>query len=250
MTELDRLAELCPPPTRRIPEQPQPDWDTVERILGTRLPEDYKQLVEAYGPGQFNSFLSIYQPRSYAPTDFLDIEGETPSIRAALERSRDWTGEPMPYPVEALQPAGGTGNGDYLFWVTNQATDPESWAVAIKEPNGTRWFTFTGTITAFLTRFVAGDISVPMFPDGLLEEPPSFRPFEPSTGQASHLTRQEIDAHSNTIDSQAIREWAWQHGYDDLPPRGRIPVEIRRAFDEAHETGRRPASHGACRPVR
>ncbi|GAA3214775.1 hypothetical protein GCM10020256_15860 [Streptomyces thermocoprophilus] len=40
-----RLIEIVPPGSPRRTR----DWNGVERVLGTQLPEDYKELVEVYG---------------------------------------------------------------------------------------------------------------------------------------------------------------------------------------------------------
>jgi len=50
---------------------------------------------------------------------------------------------------------------------------------------------------------------------------------------------------ANREQTQAIREWARQHGYD-LADRGRIPANIVEAFNDAH-AGSSKSSSGAVR---
>lgn len=233
MTALDRLRRLCPPPPRRSQHV---DWEPVERNLGTRLPEDYKQLVEAYGPGGFKDFLSLYQPQAPLPT--IDIEVQSPRVRAAFASQQD-DDHPMPRPVQDLQLAGVTGNGNYLVWLTDPAADPSSWPVAVNEARGRRWFTFDGTLTDFLIGFLTNTVVVPMFPDDLLDKPPAFTPFQPGTpagdqaGAAGTVSAQPSPATSLTLHGADVREWARHNGYN-VPERGRIPGAVLDAYAKAH----------------
>ncbi|MFI9046066.1 histone-like nucleoid-structuring protein Lsr2 [Streptomyces sp. NPDC053427] len=230
MNDLEQLKRLCPRPASRSGQAP-PAWDSVEQGLGTRLPDDYKRLFEEYGPGSFYDFLSLYQPQAYLET--IDIEVQTPKIIASLEKRREWTGYSLPYPIASLQPVAVTGNGEYVFWVAEPEINPNLWKIAINEASGDDWFAFDGTITAFLRKLCEGALDVPLFPDSLLESPPSFHPasYTPEDRRRAHAIN--TAPATGPINSEDIREWARRQGYD-VAPRGRIPGAVLDAYEQAH----------------
>ncbi|PRH78708.1 hypothetical protein C6N75_13475 [Streptomyces solincola] len=224
MTALTTLTALCPPPAS--PPQGS-DWSDVENTLGVALPQDYKQLVDTYGPGQFCDFITLYHPG--APSEWADLTGPMPTrLREQIEEvrqvaERPW---PLPHPVEELQAMGVTENGDYLFWATRPTDAPGRWPVAVNEALGAPWFTYDGTVSEFLVSVLRNDVQVPMFPGGLLDRGVFFTPsslHSPVTATASEVP----------IDTHRVRKWAQGRGYD-LPDRGRIPLEIVRAWERAN----------------
>src|SRR5687767_4426187 len=42
-------------------QRPEVDWAETESRLGTALPSDYKRMVETFGEGAFDAFLTLYQ---------------------------------------------------------------------------------------------------------------------------------------------------------------------------------------------
>ncbi|MEU6170016.1 Lsr2 family DNA-binding protein [Streptomyces tanashiensis] len=222
MTSLTALTGLCPPPAV-VP--PAPDWPQVEDTLGTDLPQDYKDLITTYGPGQFCGFITLYQP--HAPSEWADLTGPMPArLRGQIEEVRQAARNPwqLPHSPENLLAMGVTGNGDYLFWVTQPADTPNEWTVAVNEALRAPWFTYKGSLTEFLVSVLSGTASVPMFPKDLLDRTPAFTPstLESSTPVAAART---------PVSTRAIRDWANANGYD-LPERGRIPIEIIEAWKQ------------------
>ncbi|GGT26968.1 hypothetical protein GCM10010222_80950 [Streptomyces tanashiensis] len=222
MTSLTALTGLCPPPAV-VP--PAPDWPQVEDTLGRGLPQDYKDLITTYGPGQFCGFITLYQP--HAPSEWADLTGPMPArLRGQIEEVRQAARHPwqLPHSPENLLAMGVTGNGDYLFWVTQPADTPDQWTVAVNEALRAPWFTYNGSLTAFLVSVLSGTTSVPMFPKDLLDRAPAFTPstLESSTPVAAART---------PVSTRAIRDWANANGYD-LPERGRIPIEIIEAWKQ------------------
>ena len=55
-TPLDRLRRLIPPPAG---DGHHRDWAAVEERLGLPLPQDYKDLVDLYGGGQFSDHVGL-----------------------------------------------------------------------------------------------------------------------------------------------------------------------------------------------
>ncbi|MGW3398443.1 Lsr2 family DNA-binding protein [Streptomyces hydrogenans] len=220
MTALTALTGLCPPPAV---VRPSPDWLQVEDTLGKGLPQDYKELVTVYGPGQFSGFITLYQPD--APIEWADLTGPMPArLRGQIKEVRQAARRPwqLPHSPENLLAMGVTGNGDYLFWVTQPADAPDEWTVAVNEALGALWFTYNGSLTEFLASVLSGITSVPMFPKDLLDHAPAFTP----TVLASITSAADAGAPVNT---RAIRDWANANGYD-LPERGRVPIDITEAW--------------------
>jgi len=226
MTEISALTELCPPP----PGASDPiDWAAVESRLGMKLPEDYKELSSIYGPGRFADYLHIFHP--HTQSEYVDLTGPMPArIRAQLQKDYTHGSHPVPYDPQHLFLVGSTDNGEYLFWVTEPSEVPNSWWIAINEARGPRWFTFEGTLTAFLTSVLSGEAVVPQFPKDLLQGEVGFTPsardiWVPPGAPAAQPTNPDL-----------IREWARANGYE-VPFRGRIPAAVRDAWERATRGG-------------
>ncbi|WP_078990894.1 SMI1/KNR4 family protein [Streptomyces sp. XY413] len=223
MTNLSTLTRLCPPPR----SQPASiNWDHVETELGMRLPEDYKLLASTYGPGRFADYIGVQHPHGVTP--YSTLTGPRPSqVRAYLQDDYDHSTYPAPYDPQHLFLIGSTDNGEYLFWITDPEDAPDTWHIAVNEARGPQWFTYDGTLTAFLTSVLTGTIRVPQFPDTLLDQPVRFVPAAPP----SHEIRETPTRGS--IDTETIRNWARANGFS-VPPAGRIPREVREAWEQAH----------------
>lgn len=223
MTDLDTLIRLCPPPNPAMTI----DWNGTEAELGTRLPDDYKALAERYGPGTFCDYLTLYHP--HGVTEYVNLTGPMPGrIRSQLRTDYDHGTHPVPYDPDHLFACGVTGNGEYLFWISEPADEPERWQVAVNEARGPVWFTYEGDITGFLVSVLTGRTQVPQFPTGLLRAPLTFTPSHPVLVKPEPLD----SLPTAPVDTAAIRAWAREHGYA-VPPRGRIPPDIREAWERA-----------------
>ncbi|MFD9034154.1 histone-like nucleoid-structuring protein Lsr2 [Streptomyces sp. NPDC059567] len=225
MSALTALTTLSPPPAS-VP--PPPDWSRVEATLGMELPEDYKQVIATYGPGQFCNFITLYQP--HAASEWADLTGPMPTrLREQIEEVRQAARHPWPLPHDPqnLFAMGVTGNGDYLFWITQPSSAPDDWTVTVNEALRAPWFTYNGTLTEFLVAVLSGTTEVPLFPKDLLEGGTAFTPSSlRSTAPAASPTR-------GPVNTSTIRAWARANGYD-LPERGRIPSEIIQAWEHAN----------------
>ncbi|MEU9109126.1 hypothetical protein AB0D54_33330 [Streptomyces xanthophaeus] len=84
------------------PQRPDVDWAQIEAELGTCLPRDYKRMVETFGEGAFDGFLSLNQrPWTHLREDGLLI----------------W---------------GSTEHENLYCWQTDGSPDPDRWPVAIR----------------------------------------------------------------------------------------------------------------------
>ncbi|OEJ23511.1 hypothetical protein AS594_02400 [Streptomyces agglomeratus] len=105
---VERLLSITgwtPPPRR-----PDVDWAQTEARLGTRLPTDYKRMVETFGEGAFDAYLTLNQePWTHLREDGLLI----------------WAG---------------TEHEDLYCWRTDDG-DPDGWPVAVQ--------TFDGRVVPF-----------------------------------------------------------------------------------------------------
>jgi len=153
---VERLTRAVQPPRR---QEVLPDWEEVETALGFELPGDYKELVDVYGPGSFDDFLSIFQPRHEVPRlDLLNSVAETAEQLEAYESS----GETLPAPADRLLAVGLTDNGDTIYWVRDPLESPDEWRIAV---NAARdfddWFLFDGCLSDFLAAVLSRELVVP-----------------------------------------------------------------------------------------
>ncbi|MFI5666359.1 histone-like nucleoid-structuring protein Lsr2 [Streptomyces sp. NPDC051704] len=219
MTDLSALTRICPAPRAAM----HIAWEHVESALGMALPTGYKQLAEHYGPGAFCDYIHVHHP--HGPTEFVHLTGPVPArVRAYLRKDFDQGTHPVPYDPEQLFAIGATDNGERIFWITDPAREPDRWRIAVSEARGPHWFTFDGTLTDFLASVLSGQTEVPQFPRDLLAGGPSFTPAHPV------LWKPEPIPHQAPVDTAALRAWARANDYD-VPPRGRIPAEVREAWE-------------------
>ncbi|MGW2303282.1 Lsr2 family DNA-binding protein [Streptomyces sp. NPDC001809] len=227
--DLAALTALCPPPAV-VPAAP--DWSLAERELGVRLPTDYKELVAAYGPGEFCDFLTLYQPG--ALSGWVDLTGPMPArLRTQLDAVREAGGrraDGPPCATGELLAMGVTGSGAYLFWVTRPREDPDRWPIVVSDRLGAPWFTYRGSVTGLLVEVLGGTLRVPLFPGDLLSAGPSFT----ASRLRDRVPVTEPDDRP-PVATGCVRAWARANGYE-VPDRGRVPLAIL----EAWETATRP----------
>ncbi|MFD8588046.1 histone-like nucleoid-structuring protein Lsr2 [Streptomyces sp. NPDC059637] len=191
------------------------------------LPDDYKRLADAYGPGAFCGFIRLYHPRG--ATEWVNLTGPMPALlRQQLLEDRDSGRYPVPHNPEDLFAVGVTDNGNHLFWITSPSTEPDAWRITVNEADGHDWYTHDGSLTDFLVPVLSCRVHVPAFPRRLLDDGVSFSPSQ--AAQQNH--RPGPHPASASISSRAVREWARTHGYD-VPDRGRIPADVIDAWRQS-----------------
>ncbi|MFF3014749.1 SMI1/KNR4 family protein [Streptomyces sp. NPDC057939] len=180
-TDHERLVRLIAPPTVLVDSHG--DWAVVEAGLGTRLPEDYKRLVEAYGWGEFCDFLHLHTP--FGTSEHNGIEWQRAHPTGSRERDR----RRHPYPLHpapgALLIWGTTMDADRLCWRTDGA--PEEWPVVVWSSEG-RYRTHAMGTSEFIESWALGrassDLLVGMEPDLA----PWFNSFRPRTDRCLRLS--------------------------------------------------------------
>jgi hypothetical protein len=90
---------------RQSAQRPDVDWVEVESRLGTALPSDYKRMVETFGEGAFDGYLTLYQ-------------------------------EPWPgFSQDGLLLWAGTEHKNSYCWRAN-GDDPDRWPVVVRSFDG------------------------------------------------------------------------------------------------------------------
>ncbi|MFG2167091.1 hypothetical protein [Micromonospora chersina] len=181
MTNFEELLAVVPPPAVRSSRFGQ--WDELERRLGFGVPQDYKWLVDVYGPGCFDDFLHVLQPKSRFEPIRLGSFGATyrERIKAQLQ-----TGRTIPYELDQLQPVARTEDGDVISWVMWSTRCPGSWALTINNPSRSEWLGFDGGITSFLYAVFVDGLRMPFFPEGFPSSSPAFETY-PSVAEIEAL---------------------------------------------------------------
>ncbi len=133
---VDDLIRLVPP--ARVPANGgnAARFADVERLLGLRLPDDYKQLVCTYGDGVWQRFWFILNPFSH--NRLINLLWHADNGRVAAERTaraehpQGWPLAIYPEPGGIL-PWGITDNGGTFWWVTHGP--PSRWRT-LYDPDG------------------------------------------------------------------------------------------------------------------
>lgn len=152
---LSSLVRLLP-----RPEDPPPavDWATAEDTLGTPLPSDYKELIDAYGGGHVDDYLLLLEPG--CTNDNYDLLAKDSQRREAYEEL--WKYEEKPREMEEegnrLIPWATTDNGEYLFWLARPGQNPDAWITLINGEGGADWERYDMTCTRFLASVLSGEI--------------------------------------------------------------------------------------------
>ncbi len=160
-----------------IPPPDRPIGDGARAGKGMRLPPDYLELLDVYGPGCFDQFLWLLSPGNTNPN--LDLQTQTANRLAALRSVAD-RGELIPGSIEPLEenlvPWAVTDNGDVCYWQTSAVQDPESWTVVVNEGRGSKWERYDGTASSFLADVFAHRRTVGIFPSDFPSPRPAFEP--------------------------------------------------------------------------
>lgn len=117
------------------------DWAPVEAELGTRLPRDYKVLLETFGRGQFDGFQPVHFPRDVLRTAAFH----------ARHGQRRWEPHP-PFPAPGGVLVWATNEHEQTFhWLTG-GPDPDRWRVYATEEGIEPGEVFDCSATEFLYR--------------------------------------------------------------------------------------------------
>ncbi|SDT23597.1 hypothetical protein [Actinoplanes derwentensis] len=157
--KFERLRAVVKPP---VPVSGFPEWGELERRVGGALPPDYRLLVDGYGPGVFDDFLHVLQPKSkFPPIRLVSFSG---AYRERLS-AQIASGRVLPHDPDILLPVARTEDGDVISWVMVPADSPAHWSLTINNSSREEWLEFPGGIVDFLFAVYVEDLRMPFFPD-------------------------------------------------------------------------------------
>ncbi|MDJ0384680.1 hypothetical protein [Streptomyces sp. G-G2] len=85
------------------PRRPNVDWAQVEAGVGTRLPSDYKRMVETFGEGAFDAYLNLNQePWTHLKEDGLLIWAGTEHENLYCWQTNDGDADRWPVTVQTF----------------------------------------------------------------------------------------------------------------------------------------------------
>lgn len=124
---------------------PPVDWSAAEAALGTRLPADYKEIVDLFGEGGFDDYLDLLVPGAFG-SDLVQWS------RGDAEHADMW----RPYAVHPA-PDGllrwGTSEQEVDFFWQTGAGDPDGWTV-LAQPDFDVWERFGCGVGEFVLRML------------------------------------------------------------------------------------------------
>jgi hypothetical protein len=139
------------------------DWDTVENLLGTPLPKDFKEFNEAFGRGQFSGAVHVFSPRDASSHEVVEFLA---SIRRSLERVPAAAAAYSPYGLYSpgqggLLEWGESETGARFYWLT-EAQNPDDWPVIARSGVGGEWYRFNMSMSEFVFHVIT-DVEIEMF---------------------------------------------------------------------------------------
>jgi hypothetical protein len=171
MRAIDELLKRFPPPARPVELGVEDEWPRMQRRMGSVLPRDYKDFVNAYGSVTIRGFLRPFNP--FSQDEYGDLATQMALQLSALRYLKERDPTQCPYPlyfeVDGILPWGITDNGDVLFWETRG--HPDQWPVIVNESRSADYERFEMSMVELVLSFLSGSTTVSAFPDDLTAAP-------------------------------------------------------------------------------
>jgi hypothetical protein len=162
----DRVASLFGESTKRAHHS----WDAVEAAIGTRLPADYKELIDRTGPVIIDKWLCLYGPS--------DADSSSSIVGSVADREDAWAefreaGIELP---ERFFASGGrllafaAIESNYFYWHARPGVAADDWGVVFVDADLDGWHEFDISATECIYRVLTRDIQLYQF-DDLFEGP-------------------------------------------------------------------------------
>ena len=164
---LERVRELLGTPTFR--DGSPSDWDDLHRALGVTLPEDYREFVDTYGPGQINVAMVLRHPK-HGKRLLGDEMAELAEIQEVNLLHSD-TVRSVGVAVGDVLPFSMILGGFVLHFIVDEV-DSSGWRIGVFVPGEMVFVEYPWGFSEWLTRyleadprctFIAGSADAPMF---------------------------------------------------------------------------------------
>ncbi|MFD1547323.1 SMI1/KNR4 family protein [Nonomuraea guangzhouensis] len=158
--DLASLATVIGPPT---PAAFSIDWPGLEQWLGLRLPDDYKEFAERYGPVLVGEWIWVVVPHHSDRGGYFrqldQRQGLQRSIRAGDPPSHPFAFHPEP---GGLLVWGESRGSEYYFWDTSVSADPNDWPTRVFTQSwpDEKWRLVDAPLTEVLAARVSGGLDL------------------------------------------------------------------------------------------
>lgn len=174
-TPLDRLRRLIPPPAGGGGHR---DWAAVEGNLGLPLPQDYKDLVDVYGGGEFYGHIGLLVP----PPTCIDgdlVQRNRSHMRTLKDLWSVTKNRPAELAVDDLQLIvwADTIDSDSLNWLVRPGVPPERWPVLVLHCDLGDCELYPMTCTEFLVGLFSREFESEILTYQLSDEGEDFMPY-------------------------------------------------------------------------
>jgi hypothetical protein len=153
------------------------DWEGARSRLQTRIPEDFRMLLDAGGAGVWFDYIQMYAPgKRYQDRDLLDSGAVWDDLLLFWEEG--YSVPPADLPADARLIAwAATAAGHKLFWQTRPGVPPEEFPVYFESYEGDTWERFDMTTTDFLAGILRGDVRSKLLSAFLMNASDVFKPY-------------------------------------------------------------------------
>ena len=153
---IDELIQIVFPPSEPVHTGSREEWADVEKRFGVRFPDDYFEVAQNYGSGEFLSgTLEIANPFDPKYEVWLNYE-----LKKLQRYQRDDPDE-MPYAVfpqsDGLLPFGRDDNGNRFFWITRG--EPNTGPIVCRS-GAYHWEVVQSTLTNFLQLLITNKLDI------------------------------------------------------------------------------------------
>jgi hypothetical protein len=157
---VEKIGELFAPPEKVQFGGTDAEWKAIERTMGTKVPTDYKQLIQRYGSVSVNRFLYFYNPFYPKKKNHPNWEENIELYRASFERYHSLNKDTFPpyWPVRnGLLPIGNTVNANHICWLTKG--EPDEWTISVHEDRGWTFDHHEMGLAEFLYKRLTGEVN-------------------------------------------------------------------------------------------
>ncbi|GAB2650947.1 hypothetical protein GCM10027169_16040 [Gordonia jinhuaensis] len=155
---LDELMTMFAPPAGRDRDVV---WADTENRLGRLVPEDYKQLVAAFGLATFCDQIDLFQPHSNARIDLASVTAENIEFLTDDTSGDDrptQTPDGQPFDSALVIQWSASASGGYWLWYPDPSAplDPTKYSIVFTPADQGDWWFFEGPTTDFIYKYVTG----------------------------------------------------------------------------------------------